>query len=111
MPNKPRFEAYEITDLIFGSKPTKMVSMEEVSAQFYRNIDMTYRFLIDGKTVSIEIPEYEAVFHISKLGEDLFVREEFSEEGNEKDVLEPIQLVNWLFRVAPFISIVGYSNI
>lgn len=109
MPSKPRFEAFDINDLIFGGK-VKMLSMIEISEVFFNHINMALQLLDDGKTVSIEIPNDDALYHLSKKDEETFLLEKCGHDVPKAE-LDAINTVNWLFARAPFISLVGYSNI
>jgi hypothetical protein len=109
MPNKPRFEAFDINDLIFGGK-VKMLSMIEISDLFYNHINMALLLLDDGETVSIEIPNDDALYHLYQVDEDTFCLEKVGYDV-PKTEMDAINTVNWLFARAPFISLVGYSNI
>jgi hypothetical protein len=110
MPNKKRFETIDINALIFGEDP-KMLSMVEIADAFYRHIEATLKYLSEGKTVVIEIPNDDAMYHLSKKNDDIFILEKNTMVEKESFNLGAIHIVNWLFENAPFISVVGYSNL
>lgn len=110
MPNKKRFEAFDINDLIFGGSP-KMLSMIEIAETFYSHIEAVLKYLSEGKTIVIEIPNDDAMYNISKKNDDMFILEKNTMDEKEAFNLGAIHIVNWLFENAPFISVVGFSNL
>lgn len=55
-------------------------------------------------STSIEIPNEDKLFHVVLINDALFYLEELSVKERVKEQLEPIDLINWLFEKAPFIS-------
>ena len=108
MPNIKQFEAISLEELIFGGD-IKYLTMEEMSEVFFNNIKSVYTFLIEGKTVSMEVPNDECLYHITKLESNFYKLEKMGND-NAVSCFTPIEFVNWLFKTAPFISMVGYDN-
>ena len=111
MPNTKQFEAVDLNDLIFGTGESKWLNMYEITAVYVENITQTFKFLEEGKIASIEIPEDNCHYYLKKITSELFILEGIGEEPFPKTEFTGIEVVNWLFRRAPYISIVGYSNI
>lgn len=113
MPKVKQFEAIDINDLIFGSGESMYLSMEEITEAFITHIHQVYKFLDQGRTVSIEMPIEECFYYLKKVSEndDDFKLTKMSSEPTHTEHLDGIGTVNWLFAKAPFISLVGYSNI
>src|SRR3954468_6318033 len=110
MPKTKQFEAYSIQDMIFGGKP-KLYSMEEISRQFFQHIEQVYEFLNENKVISIEIPIEDRLYHIKKIDSANFRITGVGGSPAESRMFDGIETVNWLFEKAPFISLVGVSNI
>lgn len=110
MPNTKQFEAFDVNELIFGGSP-KMLSMVEVSEEFFKSIKQVYEFLEEGKTVSIEVPIEECLYHLKRESKYVFKLTKSGGEPKLPSMLKPIETVNWLFAKAPFFGLVGYSNI
>jgi hypothetical protein len=111
MPNTKQFEAFDINDLIFGSGEIKYLDMFELSDQFFVKIKEILKYLSEEKVASIEIPNEDCLYNIKKVSSELFLIKMNSVA--EVDILQVngIELVNWLFAKAPFMAMVGYSNI
>jgi hypothetical protein len=106
MPSRKLFEAFDINAMFNGGNTVKMLSMREISDIYFGHIKTTYQYLGEGKTVSIEVPNHDKMYQLRKLDNGNF---EFT-DLHEKNEWLPIDLVNWLFKTAPFISLVGYEN-
>jgi hypothetical protein len=111
MPNTKQFEAFDINDLIFGSQEVKKLSMIEISQVFFLKINEIYNYLEEGKMASIEIPEEDMVATITKIDSNHFVLVRKGFEPINLTHMTAIELVNWIFAKAPFMALVGYSNI
>lgn len=111
MPKTKQFEAVDLNDLIFGSGESKWLNMYEITGIYVENIVQTYNFLEEGKIVSIEVPHDNCHYYLTKVNSESFFLQGFGENPLEKKEMTGIEVVNWLFKKAPFISIVGYSNI
>lgn len=105
MPSTKRFEAYTLSIPM----ELKHIDMYEMSKQFYQNIENVYKYLDEDKKVSVEVPNDETLYRIEKEGSEHFKITDQSARIHQ--ILEPIEFVNWLFAKAPFIAMVGYSNI
>jgi len=110
MPKTKQFEAVDINELIFGTGESKWLDMYDISAIYFEHITQTLKFLEEGKIASIEIPEDNCHYYLKKVTSELFILEGQGLEPFPKTEFKAIDVVNWLFRRAPFISIVGYSN-
>lgn len=111
MPNTKQFEAFDINDMLFGSGEMKMLSMVEMSEVFFAKITEIYNYLDEDKMVSIEIPEEDALATITRINSNQFFLAIKSNEPISGKHLTAIELVNWIFAKAPFMAMVGYSNI
>lgn len=105
MPNKKRFESLNLTVPF----TIQLLDMYEITDIYARHITLVYDYIVENKEVSIEVPNEDKVYKVFQISRDEFFVGEYA--GNSEDeVLGPIELVNWLFAKAPFISMVGYST-
>jgi hypothetical protein len=111
MPSTKQFEAVDINELIFGTGKSKWLNMYEISKIYYEHIEQAFKFLEEGKIVSMEVPADERFYYLKKINSDSFTLQALGKDPFEKKELKAIETVNWLFEKAPFISMVGYSNI
>jgi hypothetical protein len=109
VPNKPQFEAFDIMEFIYDRK-VKMISMQDICKVFYQHIETTMQYLIEGKVVCMEVPIEDGLYHITKIDSDTYLVKMQGDHGTEVKTLNAIELVNFMFEKAPFISLVGYSN-
>lgn len=109
MPNTKQFEALDLSN--FGLfNPIKKMSMIEISELFHNNIQSVYSYLLEGKNVSIEVPNHECFYRIKMKDSNNF---RIYKQNGEMSLVEKkkgIEFVNWLFAIAPFISIICIQN-
>lgn len=111
MPRTKQFEAVDINDLIFNGGKKKYLDMYEISEQFYSHITQIYKFLEEDKTVTFEVPAEDCLYHIKKIHPGFFELRKSTSEPDARSCYTAIELVNFVFAKAPFIAMVGYSNI
>jgi hypothetical protein len=111
MPNTKQFEAFDLNEILFGSGKITKLSMVEISEIFFTKINEIYNFLEEGKVVSIEVPNHDCLYHLTRFNSDHYVLTDRVTDQSEAKHLTAIETVNWLFATAPFMAMVGYSNI
>jgi hypothetical protein len=106
MPYSKQFESVTLT---FPPK-IKMLSMVEISEIYYQNIQSIYKYLDQDKQVVIEVPSQDRMFTLVRIESDHYGIKEI---GGEKPLYYSFlanEFVNWIFEIAPRISIVGFDN-
>jgi hypothetical protein len=111
MPNTKQFEAFDLNEVLFGSGKITKLSMVEISEIFFLKINEIYKYLEEGKMVSIEVPEKDMLATITKIDSNHFVLACKGDQPISLKHLSAIEMVNWIFATAPFMAMVGYSNI
>lgn len=111
MPNTKQFEAIDLMDFFCNPGKKTKISMVEFSEVAYKHIEAVYEFLDDDKIVTIEVPEEDCFYHLKRKSSSVFLLTYVGENEILPKELSAIETVNWLFAKAPFISMIGYSNI
>jgi hypothetical protein len=94
---------------------TEMLDMFQVTDIINNNIKNVLKYIDQNKIACFEVPEIgEGIIHIKRIDEIIVVKHRKYINGNshitEKEFKEGIDFLNWLYKYAPSIEVVGISN-
>jgi hypothetical protein len=106
MPKTKQFESFS-----FSPMPQIVhLSMEEVAGVFYGHVVTVLKYLDQGEVVAFEVPINEQVVRIRRVSSSCFELKELGGSDPRTFSFDGMELLNWLFKTAPFISLVGIEK-
>ena len=105
MPKTKQFEAYDLS--LFPPFKIIKLSMLEMSEVFYKHILHVYTLLEENKQATVEVPFEDRLYKMIRINSNQFEMKEYGGDQVVLHLMNGIELVNFLFAKAPFISLVG----
>lgn len=105
MPSRKQFESLSL-EVPFS---IKYLDMFEISDIFFNSIKSVLKYVDENKIACFETGTDNAVYHIMRTDETITVKKQ-CENNFSVFAYSGIDFINWLFQIAPFISMVGISN-
>lgn len=106
MPRTKQFESLNIHELPFKVEYLDMFQLTNI---FNKHIETILNYIDEGKQPSFEVPDEDAVYRIIRLDEKQYIID-ITGSSESNVIVSPIELVNLIYKKAPYIAMVGYSN-